>query len=133
MSLSREWELKQDIESLNAQLNALQAQSRQNRDRATQAEGRLKGMNNEIAELSRELRTFTATVIRMSVLTESRSNMFLLEQRIERDFGHYDEVRKAAAGLLRADDDRADWEETRAAVRAALDNGGTGYWLAPAA
>lgn len=131
--MSREWELKQDIEHLNAQLNALQAQSRESHNRATQAENRLKGMNSEIAELGRELRNFTNTVVRMSVLTESRSNMFLLEQRIEHDFGGYDEVRKAAAGLLRAAGDRTDWEETRPAAGTTLKNAGARYWLAPAA
>jgi hypothetical protein len=62
----------------------------------------------------------------------ARAELTLVRQRIEKEFGHYDEVRRLAPGVLQAVDAGVVREET---IRHAVEEKfltATGYWLPPA-
>lgn len=99
---------------------------------ASETRSRVDTINTDIATMTRELRTFTESVARLTILTETRHHSYVLEQRLKEEFGLYDRVRRHAntvLGYLEQPAPRRAWMNK---AQDELDQASDCFWLAPA-
>lgn len=86
---------------------------------------------DEIGALARDFSTFMRKYMGDVALGNAQRNIIQIRQELEKRFGHYDEVRRTATGILQADDLGIVKRTTISNATEEMMISTPGYWLAP--
>lgn len=86
----------------------------------------------ELQRLSDEFKAFLAADLRQKERQFAATRLIEIRQQLEKEFGHHDEVRRTATGILQATDAAIVRAETMRTAGEELIISCPGYWLAPA-
>ncbi|MDO4701944.1 MAG: hypothetical protein Q4A47_04960 [Erysipelotrichaceae bacterium] len=86
---------------------------------------------NDLEKLSNDFYEFVQMQLRANAKSNSQQRLIQIRQEIEKKFGHYDDIRRTAIGILQADDLGIVKRETITTVTEELMISTPGYWLAP--
>lgn len=89
-------------------------------------------ISEELRELADEFRAFADEAKRVAALADAKQTVVMLEQQLEKEFGHYETVRRHTIGILQASDISVVRKETIATATEELMLKAPRYWLAPA-
>lgn len=123
--------MRKDVEDLWRRVKRVEDANSQNRQWAEAMERKFSALDGDLSFLVDELRQFTGEVKRLSLMTESRNRVHLLESRVEAAYGDHARVRKGAALWLRAAGTAA-WPAARDESGAVMHKLAETYWLASA-
>lgn len=79
-----------------------------------------------------EFQAFVNESKRIASLADAKQNVLMLEQELQKEFGHYETIRKHTTGILQASDINIVKKETITNVTEELMLAAPKYWLAPA-
>ena len=123
--------VQDDIRNLANRLSQIESMAQRNRNAVGSTETKLSALDASMTALTTELRAFTSSVTHLSVLTEARNRVHVLEGMMEKKFGRYDGARRGAARLLYSLGD-VSWPSLRAETTPDLQPLADEYWLAAA-
>lgn len=86
----------------------------------------------ELADLQQQFRDFELRYERATEVGLAETRLVKVRQKLEQDFGHHGEIRRAATGIVQAADVKIVREETVNTVTEELMIQAPGYWLGPA-
>lgn len=86
---------------------------------------------NQVEQLADEFRTFVQAQILANRLGQAETKLIKIRQELEKKYGHYDQVRRTATGILQADDLGVVKKDTITTVAEELMLSTPNYWLAP--
>lgn len=95
-------------------------------------DAKVDSVSSSLDHLAAEFRRFVDESARIATLADAKQNVVILEQKVETEFGHYENVRKHTVGILQAADLRVVKKETIANVTEEMMLATPRYWLAPA-
>ena len=88
-------------------------------------------VDDNLAALTRDLHQFIQYQYLTNNLQRAKTDLIEVRQTLERQFGHYELVRRTATGILQADDLGIVRKETISTATEELMLSTPGYWLAP--
>lgn len=89
-------------------------------------------VSSEVNALMKEFKAFADESKRIAAVADAKQTVVILEQQLEKDFGHYDTIRKHTVGILQAADISVVRKETISTATEELMLSTPRYWLAPA-
>lgn len=95
-------------------------------------DNKVNAVSSELSALSEEFRLFANELKRSVNLTDAKQSVVMLEQKLKKEFGSYEEVRKHTVGILQAADIGVVKKETIENVAEEMMLSTPRYWLAPA-
>lgn len=97
----------------------------------SQVDSDVTSVQQEVADLESEFRQFVQQQTLNNNLSIAETRIVKIRQEIEKNFGHYDEIRRTTLGILQANDLAIVRKETIASASESLMLSAPGYWLAP--
>ena len=88
-------------------------------------------VNDELSKLAREFHDYVAEAARQSELQKAEIRLVKIRQELEKNFGHYAEIRRTTTGVLQADDLGIVKKDTITDVTEEMMITTPNYWLAP--
>lgn len=96
-----------------------------------QVDNNVTSVQQEVADLQNEFRQFVQQQTLNNNLSIAETRIVKIRQEIEKNFGHYDEIRRTTLGILQANDLAIVRKETIASASESMMLSAPGYWLAP--
>ncbi|PRO82479.1 hypothetical protein C6Y10_12510 [Lactiplantibacillus pentosus] len=120
-----------DLRTIERNLDVL-AQRIGNVDvQVNQVDNNVTSVQQEVADLQNEFRQFVQQQTLNNNLSIAETRIVKIRQEIEKNFGHYDEIRRTTLGILQANDLAIVRKETIASASESMMLSAPGYWLAP--
>lgn len=95
-------------------------------------DSKVETVSTALNDLREEFRIFVDDSRRVAALTDAKQNVVILEQKIEKEFGFYESIRRHTVGILQATDINVVKKETITNVTEEMMLSAPRYWLAPA-
>ena len=92
----------------------------------------VKVVYDEIGQLAQDFKNYISYQQRVNNKQDAQNRLVDLQLKMDKQFGHYDVVRRTATGILQADDLGIVKNETISNASEELMISTPGYWLAPA-
>lgn len=127
----RQGGLENTLAYLNRSLQAVSANVELVNSTVDRVSNNLMIAQSEIAALAQEFHAFVDLQKKANAKADSQTRLIQIRQELEKRFGHYDAVRRTAAGILQADDLGLVKKATVSDVTEELMLSTPGYWLAP--
>lgn len=86
---------------------------------------------DEIEGLARDFHEYVQEQQRTTNVTQAQIRLVEVRQKLDKDYGHYDQIRRTATGILQADDLGIVRKESISNATDELMISAPGYWLAP--
>ena len=124
--------IESELNSLAHNLSTLSHNIEFVSDQVQSVDNKVGMVSSEVAVLANEFRQFVQEAERVATLADAKQNVVILEQQLENEFGHYDEIRRHTVGILQASDISIVKKETISTATEELMLNAPRYWLAPA-
>lgn len=131
MALSTDADFRDAVQRLGARVSTAEAAVLESKKMAALAESRFSQVNSDLAMLTMDLRAFTQQIARLSLMTESRNRVHILDSQLEQRYGGHAAVRRFAAELLQAAGGPL-WNDVAAGAAGVMPGLAREYWLASA-
>lgn len=89
-------------------------------------------LSDALTDLTEEFKLFVDESKRIATLSDAKQNVVMLEQKIEKEFGYYDNIRRHTIGILQTTDVNVVKKETITNATEEMMISAPRYWLAPA-
>ena len=134
--------LNDNLKVINKNVSAVSALLAEEMEAVRQGLGQVEGQvqvvsqlatdtKNELAQLIDKFDVFVRSNEMSHELTQAKADIIELAQRLEKEYGHYDKVRKLTSGILQAVDLKLVREKTVVAATEVAMLNTPRYWLAP--
>ena len=128
---SMRMEPAKEINRLDRRLDRVEKAAMQSKSQAASNEKKLSALDSDLAILTNELRIYTQQIARLSLMTDSRNRIHILDHELESRYGRHAATRKLSADLLHAAGGPL-WNEVRAEADGVMQGLARKYWLASA-
>ncbi|MFD1417971.1 hypothetical protein [Companilactobacillus keshanensis] len=96
-----------------------------------QVDSEVSSMQDEISALRHDFNNYVEQQMLSNNLSVAHTKIVQIEQKIEKEYGHYDEIRRTTVGILQADDLEIVRKEVITSASENMMISAPGYWLAP--
>lgn len=120
-----------DLRTIENNLSAIHGDLRTIDSGVDTVNNNVKVVYDEVGSLAKEFRDFINIQQRANRLNQAETRLVKIRQRLEKEFGHYDIVRRTTTGILQADDLGIVKKETISNATEEMMISTPGYWLAP--
>ncbi|MFC6322196.1 hypothetical protein [Companilactobacillus baiquanensis] len=94
-------------------------------------DNKVASVQSEILTLRRQFNNYVEQQMLSNNLSVSETRVVKIRQEIEKNYGHYDEIRRTTVGILQADDLEIVRKEVITSASEKMMISAPGYWLAP--
>lgn len=98
----------------------------------TDIDSKVDFISTSLNVLTDEFKTFVEESKRVAALSDAKQNVVMLEQQVDKEYGHYDNIRRHTVGILQAADLSVVKKDTITSITEELMLSAPRYWLAPA-
>jgi hypothetical protein len=120
-----------DLSAINHNLNVLVRNLEAVSNQVLTVDQNVRVLYSDLGRLTQEFRNFVAEADRRANLQEALQRITVVEQKLQKEYGYYDEVRRHTTGILQATDISVVRKETIATSTEELMLSAPRYWLAP--
>lgn len=96
-----------------------------------EVDSKVDSVQDEILTLRQEFNDYVEQQMLSNNLSIAHTQIVQIEQEIEKNYGHYDEIRRTTVGILQADDLEIVRKEVITSASEKMMISAPGYWLAP--
>lgn len=131
ISTANLYAIENSLQNINYNINVLNGNIDVVERHVGNVDSNVKVVYNEIGALAQDFHNFVQMQVQANALSKAQQRIIQIHQELEKKFGHYDVVRKAATGILQANDIGIVRKESISSATEELMITAPGYWLAP--